>query len=50
MTRIHWLISMTALLGVAHAEDLGSIIKRVDSLGFMKPIPISVAGDRKSVV
>ena len=44
MTRIYLFISLAALFGGAHAEDIGSIIKRMDGLGFMKPIPVSVAG------
>src|SRR4051794_27346034 len=45
ITRFILLSSVLLLLGAADAaEDLGSLTRLTDSLGFMKPIPVSVNG------
>ena len=38
------LVAATGLLRAADATDLGPIIRKVDSLGFMMPIPVTVTG------
>lgn len=45
MRRFIWLaVGICIFQKAKAAEDLGSIIRRTDSLGFMKPIPVSVTG------